>query len=263
MTAAIFNNLMVEYLNEVITATTKENIMSNPVKNLAPLKALPPIVSRADWLKNHEALLVKEKAHTDASDALAAERRRQPMVLVTKDYVFTGENGDVGLLELFEGRRQLIVYHHMLKPADDSPCSGCSMFTDMIGHLAHLNARDTTFVLVARAPINEIIPFKKRMGWDIPWYSTADRFNADVMGEENDHGISIFLQDSGKVYHTYFSTGRGIEHLGSVWTLLDLTPLGRQEKWEDSPAGWPQTEPYEWWRLHDEYETQNNSSCCS
>lgn len=236
--------------------------MSISPKNPAPLTALPSVVSQAEWLKKHEELLAKEKAHTHASDALAAERRRQPMVLVTKKYAFAGEKGEVGLLELFEGRRQLIVYHHMLKPADESPCPGCCMFTDMVGHRAHLNARDTTFVLVARAPVDEIIPFKKRMGWDIPWYSTSDSFNPDFMVEDGGHGLNIFLQDSGNIYHTYFSTGRGVEHLGSVWTFLDLTPLGRQEKWEDSPTGWPQTEPYEWWKLHDEYKQKGGSSCC-
>ncbi len=239
--------------------------MSNSVKNPAPLKALPPIVSHAEWQKHHEELLVKEKAHTRASDALAAERRRQPMVAVTKKYNFAGENGDLGLLDLFEGRRQLIVYHHMLTPGDESPCPGCCMFTDMVGNLAHLNARDTTFVLVARAPIDEITPFKKRMGWDIPWYSTSDSFNPDFLNTES-HGLNIFLQDSGNIYHTYFNTGRGVEHLGSVWTFLDLTPLGRQENWEDSPAGWPQTEPYQWWKLHDQYETsiakKDDSGCC-
>jgi predicted dithiol-disulfide oxidoreductase (DUF899 family) len=235
--------------------------MSSSLKNPAPLKALPPIVSQAEWLKKHEELLAKEKAHTDASDALAAARRRQPMVAVTKKYVFTGEKGEVGLQELFEGRRQLIVYHHMLKPTDNSPCPGCCLVADMVCHLAHLNARDTTFVMVSRAPINEIVPFKKRMGWDIPWYSTSDSFNPDFMVTQG-FGLNIFLQDSGNIYHTYFTTGRGVEHLGSVWTFLDLTPLGRQENWEDSPANWPQTKPYEWWRLHDEYEKKEGESCC-
>lgn len=235
--------------------------MSNSQKMPTALNALPPVVSRAEWKKSHEELLAKEKALTHASDALAAERRRQPMVAVTKNYVFTGEKGEVDLLGLFEGRRQLIVYHHMLKPADESPCPGCCMFTDMVGHLAHLNARDTTFVMVARAPIDEIVQLKKRMGWDIPWYSTADSFNTDFLGEQS-HGITIFLQDSGKIYHTYLSVDRGIEHLGSVWTFLDLTPLGRQENWEDSPAGWPQTEPYIWWKLHDEYGAKKGSGCC-
>src|SRR6187551_3808390 len=140
--------------------------MSNFQKISVPLKALPPIVSQAEWQRKHEELLAKEKAHTHASDVLAAERRRQPMVAVTKKYVFTGEKGEVGLLDLFEGRRQLLVYHHMLKPADESPCPGCCLFTDMIGHLAHLHARDTSFVLVAAAPIAEITVLKRRMGWD-------------------------------------------------------------------------------------------------
>jgi len=236
--------------------------MKNPATHPAPLNALPPIVSREEWLKKHEELLAKEKAHTRASDALAALRRRQPVVEVTKKYTFVGESGEADLQELFEGRRQLIVYHHMLKPADKSPCPGCSMFTDMVGHLAHLNARDTRFVLVARAPIDEIVLFKNRMGWDIPWYSTSDHFNSDFWIEEGGHGLNIFLQDSARIYHSYFTTSRGVEHVGSVWTLLDLTPLGRQENWEDSPLGWPQTEPYKWWKLHDEYEKKAGSNCC-
>ncbi|GGY75103.1 hypothetical protein GCM10011613_20750 [Cellvibrio zantedeschiae] len=235
--------------------------MSNIPKNPTPLNALPPIVTQAKWLKSHEALLAKEKAHTRAGDALAAERRRQPMVQVTKKYKFNNEDSELGLLDLFEGRRQLIVYHHMLKPADKSPCPGCCMFTDMVSHLAHLNARDTTFALVSRAPIDEIVPFKKRMGWDIPWHSNSDDFNADFMVTDG-FGLNIFLQDSENIYHTYFTTGRGVEHLGNVWTFLDLTPLGRQEKWEVSPSGWPQTAPYQWWKLHDDYENKMQTNCC-
>lgn len=174
--------------------------MSNSPKIPTPLTALPPVVSPADWEKAAAALLVKEKAHTDASDALAAERRRMPMVAITKNYVFTGSEGEIGLPELFAGRRQLVVYHHMLKPADDAPCPGCCMFTDMVGHLAHLNARDTTLVLVAHAPIDEITPFKKRMGWDdIPWYSTSDSFNPDFWQSGRkpwvEHFLAGFRQD--------------------------------------------------------------------
>jgi len=235
--------------------------MPNQQKIPPPLTALPPIVSQAEWQKAQAAILEKEKALTQASDALAAERRRQPMVVVSKNYVFMGEKGEVNFQELFDGRRQLIVYHHMLKPADESPCPGCCMFTDMVGHLAHLNARDTTFVIVARAPIDEIVQLKKRMGWDIPWYSTADSFNADFLGEQS-HGITVYLQDSGNIYHTYTGFDRGIEHVGTVWSFLDLTPLGRQENWEDSPAEWPQTEPYQWWKLHDEYDAKKGSGCC-
>lgn len=235
--------------------------MSNGPKQPPQLKVLPPIVSEAEWQTAHAALVAKEKAHTRASDALAAERRRMPMVAVTKVYRFAGASGEQQLIDLFQGRRQLIVYHHMLKPADPEPCPGCCMFTDMVGHLAHLNARDTTFVLVSKAPINEINLFKKRMGWDIPWYSTSDSFNNDF-GVTDGHGLNIFLQDAGSIYHTYYTTGRGVEHLGAVWTFLDLTPLGRQEAWEDSPVGWPQTAPYEWWKLHDEYEQKSEGGCC-
>ncbi|RYG09966.1 MAG: DUF899 domain-containing protein [Chitinophagaceae bacterium] len=225
------------------------------------LKALPPIVSQAEWQKAHAALMAKEKAHTRSGDALAAERRRMPIVAVTKRYSFSGTSGEQDLLSLFEGRRQLIVYHHMLKPADQAPCPGCCMFTDMVGHLMHLNQRDTTFVLASKAPINEIVPFKKRMGWNIPWYSTQDSFNEDF-GVTDGHGLNIFLQDGGNIYHTYYTTGRGVEYLGPVWTFLDITPLGRQELWEESPEGWPQTAPYEWWRLHDEYGSAPVNGCC-
>jgi len=153
---------------------------------------------------------------------------------------------------VFDDRRQLIVYHHMLQPQDEDPCAGCCMFTDQVGHLAHFHARDTSFVLVARAPIDEIGAFKKRMGWDIPWYCTGQAFNDDH-GVTGGFGLNVFIRDGDAIYRTYFTDGRGVEALGSVWTFLDLTPLGRQEIWEDSPGGYPQTPPYEWWHLHDQY----------
>jgi predicted dithiol-disulfide oxidoreductase (DUF899 family) len=223
---------------------------------------LPPVVSPAEWLAAHEALRAKEKKATRARDALAAERRGLPRVRIDKNYVFEGPEGKATLLDLFEGRRQLIVYHFMFAPGvhgwPDAGCEGCSMFVDQIGHLAHLHARDTSFVLVSRAPIANIDRYRKRMGWSIPWFSSAGSdFNADF-GVTTDSGetfgLSVFLRDGDDVYRTYFTSGRGVEALGSVWTFLDLTPLGRQEEWEDSPAGYPQTPPYEWWRRHDEYE---------
>lgn len=219
-----------------------------------PDKKLPDIVSHAEWRRARMALLAKEKELTRRHDELSAERRRMPMVEVEREYVFKGPEGEVRLLDLFDGRRQLIVYHHMLRPADPSPCSGCSMFVDNIGHLAHLHARDTSLVLVSRAPIEEIEAFRKRMGWTIPWFSTTNDFNADF-GVTTGFGLNVFLRDGDRIFRTYFTSGRGVESLGSNWTFLDLTPLGRQEAWEDSPAGYPQTPPYEWWRLHDEYET--------
>jgi predicted dithiol-disulfide oxidoreductase (DUF899 family) len=216
---------------------------------------LPQVVSPAEWQAAREALLVKEKDATRTRDALAAERRRLPMVRFDKDYLFDGPGGQVNLLDLFDGRRQLIVYHFMFDPGS-APCEGCSFFVDNVGHLAHLHARDTSFALVSRATQAEIDTFRRRMGWAVPWYSTlGDDFNA-ACGITTGFGLSVFLRDGDSVYRTYFTTGRGVEALGSVWTFLDLTSLGRQETWEDSPEGWPQTPPYEWWRLHDEYDAR-------
>jgi predicted dithiol-disulfide oxidoreductase (DUF899 family) len=204
---------------------------------------LPPVVSPTEWQAAREALLAKEKEATRARDALAAERRRLPRVRIDKDYVFEGPGGKTTLPDLFEGRTQLLLYHFMFGPNQDAGCDGCSMFVDQIGHLAHLHARDTSFALVSRAPIAKIEAYRKRMGWTIPWYSSFESdFNVD------------FGVGPDRVFRTYFTTARGVEALGSVWTFLDLTPLGRQENWEDSPAGYPQTKPYEWWRRHDEYE---------
>ena len=226
---------------------------------------LPPVVSADEWQAAHEQLLAKEKDATRARDALAAERRRQPMVRID-DYVLEGPAGKARLVDLFEGRRQLIVYHFMFGPNQDVGCDGCSMVVDQIGHLAHLHARDTSFALVSRAPLAKIEPYKERMGWTIPWYSSFDSdFNIDLgLSPETPRpadyqdgerfGLSVFLRDGDEVFRTYFTRLRGVEALGSVWTFLDLTPLGRQETWEDSPEGWPQTAPYEWWRRHDEYD---------
>lgn len=211
------------------------------------------IVPLESWHREREALLAKEKAHTRAGDKLAAERRRLPWVKVEKDYVFRGRVGEARLHDLFEGRRQLIVYHHMLRPADPAPCSGCGMVGDQIPHLAHLHQRDATLVFVSRAPLPEIEAFRARMGWSMPWYETADSFNTDF-DVDGGFGVNVFYRSGTDIYRTYFTTGRAAETLGTVWTFLDLTPLGRQETWEDSPAGTPQTAPYQWWRLHDEYE---------
>lgn len=225
-------------------------------------KALPRIVSQAEWQAAHETLLAKEKAATRARDALAAERRRQPMVRIDKDYVFEGPGGRAQLIDLFDGRDQLVLYHFMFAPGVDgwptAGCPGCSFFVDQIGHLAHLHARNTSFVLVSRAPLAHIQHYRQRMGWTVPWVSSdGSDFNADFglsteAGET--FGLSVFLHDGDKVFRTYFTSGRGVEALGSTWTLLDLTPFGRQESWEDSPPGWPQGAPYSWWRRHDEYQ---------
>ncbi len=225
---------------------------------------LPNVVSQAEWLAASKQVLAKEKQLTREHDQLAAERRRMPMVKIDKPYVFDGSAGTVSLLDLFEGRRQLIVYHFMFAPGvggwPTAGCPGCSLVVDQIAHLAHLHARDTSFALVSRAPRSRIQPYQKRMGWTIPWYSSSESdFNDDfgvTTPKGETFGLSVFLRDGDNVYRTYFTNGRGVEALGSVWTLLDLTPYGRQEEWEDSPEGWPQTPPYEWWRRHDEYGKQ-------
>lgn len=225
------------------------------------MKALPHVVSQSEWQAAQAGMLAKEKQATRARDALAAERRRQPMVRIDKDYVFEGLHGKAHLGDLFEGRRQLLLYHFMFAPGvhgwPDAGCPGCSMFVDYLCHPAHLHARDTSLVLVSRAPLANIERYRNRMGWERPWYSSdGSDFNRDMgvtIDQGESPGLSVFLRDGDDVYRTYFVTARGLETVGTVWSLLDLTPFGRQETWEDSPEGWPQTEPYQWWRLHDEY----------
>lgn len=211
-------------------------------------------VSEQEWQSALEAFRVKEKEHTRSRDALNAERRRLPMVEIEKPYVFTGRDGKVSLLDLFEGRKQLIVYHFMFA---ETPCTGCSMMVDNMGHNAHIEARDTSRVLVSRAPYPKLAAFKERMGWDIPWYSSeGSDFNVDfgVTREDGEKfGVSVFLRDGDKIYRSYFTSLRGAEYLGSNFSYLDLTPLGRQELWEDTPGEVEQTPPYQWWRLHDSY----------
>ncbi|MDP1840223.1 MAG: DUF899 domain-containing protein [Reyranella sp.] len=223
---------------------------------------LPRIVSQAEWQTALGAHRAREKAATRVRDALAAERRRLPMVKIEKDYRFEGESGPARLADLFEGRRQLIVYHVMFGPTWRQGCVGCSMSVDNIGHLSHLHARDVSMALVSRAPLAKLAAYKKRMGWTVPWYSSFDSdFNFDfgaTVGEDEKSSVSVFLRDvdggGDNVYRTYATSGRGDEMLGTAWSYLDLVPFGRQETWEDSPQGWPQTPPYDWWQRHDEYD---------
>ena len=217
---------------------------------------LPPIVTPQEWDAARQELLVKEQELTRAHDALAAHRRRMPRVAVQKDYLFDGPGGPASLLELFDRRSQLIVYRFFFQPDvdgwPDAGCPGCSMLADQVGHLAHLNARDTTLVFVSRAPQDAIAQLKKRMGWDVPWYTITDSFDADF-GVDEWHGTNAFLRDGQAIFRTYFVDNRGDEAMGSTWAYLDITALGRQEEWEDSPDGYPQTPPYVWWHRHDEY----------
>jgi predicted dithiol-disulfide oxidoreductase (DUF899 family) len=228
----------------------------------------PPVVSPQEWQAARERMLVKEKAHTRARDALAAERRRMPWMAVEKDYEFEGPEGRMSLADLFDGRRQLIVYRAFYEPGvegwPERGCKGCSMVADQVANVAHLNERDTTLVFASRAPQANIAQLKKRMGWEMPWVTITDSFDKDF-GVEEWHGTNVFIRDGDRIFRTYFIDNRGDEQMGGTWNYLDITPLGRQEEWEDSPQGYPQTEPYSWWNWNDSYkhvEAALRRSCC-
>ncbi|WP_447005717.1 DUF899 domain-containing protein [Saccharothrix isguenensis] len=216
----------------------------------------PPIVTPQEWEEARQRLLVQEKELTRARDALAAQRRRMPWLEVQEQYEFDGPGGRVSLLDLFEGRRQLIVYRAFLEPGvfgwPDHACRGCSMVADQVAHLAHLHARNTSLVFASRAPQPDIRRVKERMGWTMPWFTITDDFDADF-GVDEWHGTNAFIRDGDRVFRTYFVNARGDEAMGNTWSYLDLTALGRQEEWEDSPEGYPQEPPYQWWNWHDEY----------
>jgi predicted dithiol-disulfide oxidoreductase (DUF899 family) len=246
---------------------------------------LPQVVSRAEWLAARSALLSKEKAFTRQRDALNTERRRLPMVRVGKEYVFHGPDGSARLIDLFAGRRQLIVYHFMFDPNWNEGCPSCSFLADNIGHLSHVYARDTSLVLVSRAPLARIEPFRKRMGWSVPWYSSfGSDFNYDFHVTQDEAvapveynytakaelmqkgetwftrgelpGLSVFLRDGDSVFHTYSTYARGLDLLVGTYNYLDLTPLGRQEDWEE-PPGRSNSPFMAWVRHHDKYGTDD------
>jgi predicted dithiol-disulfide oxidoreductase (DUF899 family) len=240
---------------------------------------LPDVVSRDEWLAERKQLLEKEKELTRARDRLNADRRRLPMVEIEKEYTFEGPEGEVTLRHLFDGRCQLIVYHFMFDPQWEEGCPSCSFLVDNIGHLSHLHARDTTLVLVSRAPLEKLERYKERMGWDVPWVSShGGEFNYDFhvtidpsrgsseynyqdvedLGESWQGwqgelpGISAFLRDGERVFHTYSSYARGGDLLLGTYNWLDLTALGRQEDWEE-PAGRSDGPFMSWVRRHDKY----------
>lgn len=225
--------------------------------------ALPKIVSKVRWQAAHDALLAKEKEMTRARDALAAQRRRLPAMRIEKNYQFDGADGKVSLLDLFAGRQQLITYYFMFAPGVDgwpsAGCPGCSMFTDNIGQftLTHLANRGVSFSLISRGALQNLLAYKQRMSWTAPWVSSEHTtFHDDlelVTPEHERHQLNVFIRDGSDIYRTYSTQARGTETLSNLWGLLEVTPYGRQETWEDSPEGWPQTPPYEWWRRHDEY----------
>jgi predicted dithiol-disulfide oxidoreductase (DUF899 family) len=243
----------------------------------------PQIATREEWLAARLELLAKEKELTRHRDEVNAARRGLPMVEIIKDYVFDGPNGQVGLLDLFEGRGQLLIYHFMFEPDADEGCPSCSLTTDNVAHLGHLNARDTSFALVSRAPLDKLERYRERMGWTLPWYSShGSDFNYDFhvtldasvtpveynfkdfaelvrmnpawqgwSGEEQ--GMSAFLRQGDRVFHTYSAYGRGTEPLMGTYQWLDLTARGRQEDWELEPRRGD--DPFmSWLRRHDRYD---------
>jgi predicted dithiol-disulfide oxidoreductase (DUF899 family) len=210
--------------------------------------AHPPIATRDEWLAARKTLLAHEKEVTKQHDRVSAERRRLPMVKLEKTYTFDGPEGKRSLLDLFDGHRQLIVYHFMFDPEWEKGCDGCTGYVNELADLSMLSARDTQFVLISRAPLAKLQAYKARKGWDRPWYSSfGSDFNYDFQvttdkGEA--HGLSVFFRIDDDVYHTYSTYNRGTESLTDSYSLLDVTPYGRQEDWEDSPSGWPQHPTY-------------------
>ncbi len=210
--------------------------------------AHPPIVAREDWVAARQTLLAHEKELTKQYDRVSAERRRLPMVKLDKPYTFTGPDGQRTLRDLFDGRRQLIVYHFMFDPTWDTGCDGCTGFVNELANLSLLAARDTQFVLISRAPLAKLQAYQARMGWDRLWYSSfGSDFNYDFQATTDTgeaHGLSVFFRIDDDVFHSYSTYNRGTEAVTDSYRLLDMTPYGRQEDWENSPTGWPQHPTY-------------------
>ncbi|TLF72848.1 DUF899 domain-containing protein [Nocardia cyriacigeorgica] len=210
--------------------------------------ALPPIVDAETWQRELAALRAREKAATRELDAIAAQRRRLPMVRMP-DYTLEGADGPVRLADVFEGKSQLIVYNHMWFPAKQWQCGGCTSFTAQFTRLKFLDNYDARFVIVTQGPIDEALAYKRRVGNRMDWYSTANSsFGADVGAPPGGaFAVNVFLRDGDTVYRTWHTEGRGVEQLGYTFALIDLLPYGRQEEWQDSPEGWPQSPTYSGW----------------
>jgi predicted dithiol-disulfide oxidoreductase (DUF899 family) len=208
----------------------------------------PKVVPEGQWQSQRNSLLEQEKELTRQMDRVNAARRRLPMVKLEKTYSLDGPNGKTTLLDLFEGRRQLIVYHFMFDPAWEKGCPGCTGYVNALGDLSMLGERNTSFVLISRAPLAKLEGYKKLKGWQRPWYSSfGSDFNYDFNATNDKgeaHGLSVFFRIGDDVYHTYSTYRRGTESLTDAYALLDRTPYGRQEDFEDSPPGWPQRPTY-------------------
>lgn len=212
------------------------------------IPGLPPIVDPATWQRELDALRVREKAATRELDAIAAQRRRLPMVSMP-EYVLDSENGPVRLADVFEGKSQLIVYHHMWSAGERWQCPGCTGFTAQFTRLEFLDDYDARFVIVTQGPIGDAIAYKRRVGNQMTWYSTANSpFGADMgVPPDGQFAVNVFLRQGDQVYRSWHTNRRGSEQLTHVFGLIDILPYGRQEKWQDSPAGWPQYPTYSRW----------------
>jgi predicted dithiol-disulfide oxidoreductase (DUF899 family) len=212
-----------------------------PAAHGTGISALPRVIDRASWQAQLDDLLVREKAHTREGDAIAAARRRLPMVEVDPGVQLVGEHGPVPLVSVFEGRRQLIAYFHMWhdgNPAADQ-CEGCTFFTGHVRELSYLHSRDVTYATFCEGPYEQSAAYRDFMGWDVPWYSARDSGDGLIAGRG--FGMQVcYLRHGGRVFETYWSSGRAAEALAQSYALLDMTVYGRQENWEDSPPGWPQ-----------------------
>jgi len=258
MTPPLEDNNGVVYGGVADAAAVNRDVSTNNYTREGNDVNLPRTASRDEWLAARKELLAKEKEATRTRDALRAERQALPMVEIDKDYVFEGPEGEASLLDLFEGRRQLVVQHFMFDPEWEDGCPSCTYALDDLGHLPHLHEKDTSFAVVSRAPIQKIEAYKRRRGWMVPWYSSfGGNFNYDfhvtmdeavapvefnyrdkaeheragmpwyTRGEQP--GYSVFLRDGDSVFHTYSTYAHGVELLNPTTQFLDLTPLGRQE----------------------------------
>jgi len=235
--------------------------MTTPATNADDAIALPDIVDPGTWESALAELRSREKAATKELDAIAAARRRLPMVELP-DYTLEGPNGPVRLVDIFDGQRQLIVYNHMWFPGEEWQCSGCTGFTSQFTRLEFLAGYDARFVIVTAGPIDEALAYKARVGNRMEWYSTANSpFGAD-MGAPLGGGfqVNVFLRDGDTVYRTYNTQGRGCEQLSYTFPLIDLLPYGRQEEWQDSPPGWPQSPTYSRWAPSEAFALYADSS---
>jgi predicted dithiol-disulfide oxidoreductase (DUF899 family) len=205
--------------------------------------AMPPLVDRATFQAQLDALRVREKAHTREGDAIAAARRRLPMVEVDPTTKLIGPHGPVTLLEAFNGRRQLIAYYFMWHTGHPAPeqCEGCTWVTSQVRELSYIHSRDATFAIFCQGPYEESVRYRDFMGWEVPWYSAKESLGALLVGRRIGRmHLVCYLRQGSQVFETYWTTSRGVEVMDNSYRLLDLTVYGRQETWEDSPPGWPQ-----------------------